>query len=1287
MSIKVGNQIIAGNVAVKMQDRIFIARRSFENGQEYYDIEVPKGCSLGFTQATKIALIIVGTNTTTSPKLRYQTTILDIVGGNFNRDLPIKLGSLVDGLLSEMYMGTSSTKIYLASNRNNYIELENTPILQDDDGEETPIIGGVNTYESLHLPYLKDNKLIMNKKDFLKINPDGFAYGNLNYKDEHKFLSERRLVWEKSANESYQLATVKDIEDLAIADKFVSVLTYSRNRFEDLERISDAEIGDFALILESSIIYVKTKDSWNLHQKLNYDDSNNGWYYEIEDVDGTLSGKAVWNTTNGGQFDLFVNYTNSIDNYTLGRNSNRALQVNKLLNSLTIKVPKENKEVVFDGSEDKVLQIDIDLSNYYTIPEIDSYYNDNEESSIAAFYKDGDNIKIKGLDIKEENLVTKKEGSFLTFGNTPVDASLIKYTKEGLYGESVADFLNGNFAYIDKENNFSTTQKIEGQLIATQNWVEGWAQGTLLPNTFNLDLLTSLNLELNSPTLGKTSLRYQGINLSTGKTTTKDIELPVVSNDNNGLVTPSQKTLWDTVTSKTPLTLTEGNIVSTISYEDGTPKLMTNSPTQFAGVDVRYNEEDILQLKLLASQEGSGLYSGMISDKTGAYVYQNEALTLDDYHKVVNQGYVQDNSVMQNTIQPDENWSNDRVILNDLTFVNITASGASLQQKGSSLSTKGSVTTLKAFPIVNSTKAGLATAAMFNQIEANRNAIAGIQGQGSVGAYLGQGPTQEDLQNAWDNGKPGTAAMEGANVINLDTGNTWRYMYVEGNLQWVNLGVLGGNGIATTLNTGLVKSSEDTPGMIQVESDGTMSLIGWDSLNTDIQNLDLDLGNLEQSLNTHTTDMGNGNTTPHVTLSDRNNWNSGVSTANNAIPKVSSAVNNNLVLWSTNGVLKDSGKAFVTDFTTPTDNGIPSALAVQNAITSAVQAETTARTEAITAINTNITNLNTSLTSNYLPLSAGSTKKLTGALLSSENIILDNTKGFQIRNTSGTAIDMVRFNASNQIIMGTSSTKYDIVSYCNIRPSTAGADLGSSDKLWTNIYGTNIYQNSNKVLDISGGTMTGPLVFNDGDGTTRGNIQLLANGQITDGSTATLFGRVSTSANNLIVGHGNYIMQLRGKNGRPTYNGYELALKDDVGDVDLSAYVTSALALREFGMLVPRGTSVPSNANLNSTTYLKVGNYYCSADVTVATLTNCPTSSAFMMQVLSPLSTTYDNESGAWVYRVRILTTYTGKVYYQNCSTNGSGTWSYGAWRNMLNSGGGVIDSGCTLTINGTLVI
>lgn len=104
---------------------------------------------------------------------------------------------------------------------------------------------------------------------------------------------------------------------------------------------------------------------------------------------------------------------------------------------------------------------------------------------------------------------------------------------------------------------------------------------------------------------------------------------------------------------------------------------------------------------------------------------------------------------------------------------------------------------------------------------------------------------------------------------------------------------------------------------------------------------------------------------------------------------------------------------------------------------------------------------------------------------------------------------------------------------------------------------------------------------------------------------------------------------------------------------------------RKYSSLIPEGTAVSSNANLNTTNYLKVGNYYCSADVTAATLTNCPTGGkAFMMQVYSPLATTIDNEStGTWVYRVRKILTYQG-YEYQQCVSSGAtaGTFTYGAW-------------------------
>lgn len=103
---------------------------------------------------------------------------------------------------------------------------------------------------------------------------------------------------------------------------------------------------------------------------------------------------------------------------------------------------------------------------------------------------------------------------------------------------------------------------------------------------------------------------------------------------------------------------------------------------------------------------------------------------------------------------------------------------------------------------------------------------------------------------------------------------------------------------------------------------------------------------------------------------------------------------------------------------------------------------------------------------------------------------------------------------------------------------------------------------------------------------------------------------------------------------------------------------------RKYASFIPAGTAVPANANLNTITYLKVGNYCCSTNVTAATLTNCPTTSAFMMQVFSPLATTIDNEStGTWVYRLRKLLTYTGYEYQQYVYSNGTaGNFTYGAW-------------------------
>ena len=122
---------------------------------------------------------------------------------------------------------------------------------------------------------------------------------------------------------------------------------------------------------------------------------------------------------------------------------------------------------------------------------------------------------------------------------------------------------------------------------------------------------------------------------------------------------------------------------------------------------------------------------------------------------------------------------------------------------------------------------------------------------------------------------------------------------------------------------------------------------------------------------------------------------------------------------------------------------------------------------------------------------------------------------------------------------------------------------------------------------------------------------------------------------------------------------------------------------RFYTSLVPYGTSIAANSDLNTTQFLKVGNYYCSKNADVETLTNCPTEKAFMLQVLSPLSSAVDNETtGTWVYRVRKLQDYTGPEYVQYCYSDGTaGHWIYGDWKKVITTVGGTAVGSATQPI------
>lgn len=132
----------------------------------------------------------------------------------------------------------------------------------------------------------------------------------------------------------------------------------------------------------------------------------------------------------------------------------------------------------------------------------------------------------------------------------------------------------------------------------------------------------------------------------------------------------------------------------------------------------------------------------------------------------------------------------------------------------------------------------------------------------------------------------------------------------------------------------------------------------------------------------------------------------------------------------------------------------------------------------------------------------------------------------------------------------------------------------------------------------------------------------------------------------------------------------DITMTPSTGTISAKAIERDGLELaRAFSSLLPYGVAIaPTEAAptvLNKVDYLKVGNYYCSSNAVAKYVTDLPLAdTAFMMQVLSPLSTGYDNEStSTWVYRLRILRYYTGQEYTQYCYSNGTaGNWTYGSW-------------------------
>lgn len=98
------------------------------------------------------------------------------------------------------------------------------------------------------------------------------------------------------------------------------------------------------------------------------------------------------------------------------------------------------------------------------------------------------------------------------------------------------------------------------------------------------------------------------------------------------------------------------------------------------------------------------------------------------------------------------------------------------------------------------------------------------------------------------------------------------------------------------------------------------------------------------------------------------------------------------------------------------------------------------------------------------------------------------------------------------------------------------------------------------------------------------------------------------------------------------------------------------------------GTNIADKSNLNTTAFLNAGNYMCTTNASAATLSNCPTASAFIMTVTNMLAKTVAPASGVWTYIVREITNLYGQKYFQQVNCSPTEGWTYGTWYALLDN-------------------
>lgn len=173
-------------------------------------------------------------------------------------------------------------------------------------------------------------------------------------------------------------------------------------------------------------------------------------------------------------------------------------------------------------------------------------------------------------------------------------------------------------------------------------------------------------------------------------------------------------------------------------------------------------------------------------------------------------------------------------------------------------------------PVASDRQAGVLNTATYNTIQSNSRSIDAILNGAVAVTGISSTVTQAELTNLWKTTTSQTELINQASIYDIDNKVVWHYF--TNTSTWYADKADGGSvtvSQATNESLGIVKGSE-TDGQIFVETDGSMSVNGWDALKEMVETDNVRVSNLPTQVfyNTSLTAYNSDNVELNLVLKD-----------------------------------------------------------------------------------------------------------------------------------------------------------------------------------------------------------------------------------------------------------------------------------------------------------------------------------------------------------------------------------------------------------------------------------